>query len=139
MYELNEIYILKLKGNTIPLTKDQKSKKGEKCRLERNPFFIFYYFSLNFFFPILENLLQKRKLFIRKSRIITTFGHQIPGKDVKNTGSVQLNPDEQGLAKSGSGNISAFAINNSENNLEKSEIFFKIKFLIACECSDLHR
>ena len=58
----------------------------------------------------------------KKSRIITTFGHQIPGKDVENTDSVQLNPDEQGLAKSGSSNISAFAIDNSENNL-KSEIF----------------
>ena len=80
-----------------------------------------------------------RKLFIQISRIITTFGHQIPGKDVENTDSVQLNPDEQGLAKSCSGNIPAFAINNSENNLEKREIFFKIKFLIACEYNDLYR
>ena len=64
-------------------------------------------------------------MLIRISRIITTFGHQIPGKDVENTGSVQLNPDEQGLAKSGSSDISAFAINDSEDNLKRD---FSIRF-----------
>ena len=83
---------------------------------------IFYYFSFHFFSNLRKFIAKKEIVYQKKSRIITTFGHQIPGKDVENTDSVQLNPDEQGLAKSGSSDISAFAINNSENNL-KSEIF----------------
>ena len=95
-------------------------------QIRKKPLFYSRLFSIIFHFIFFSNprkfIAKKEIVYQKKSRIITTFGHQIPGKDVENTDSVQLNPDEQGLAKSGSSDISAFAINNSENNL-KSEIF----------------